>query len=214
MFKFIQFIFIAFIIFATSAFASDLVAVPSSEARQWANSKGNQLLQAFSEKDVAVKYAKLDKMMEEDVNIKYIGKFVIGKYGKKMSKEQQSRYDDLFHRYILSLYHKANFDFDTSSVHFTIDSVTEYPKFTNVSCTVDPGHLTDDVKFEKVPVKFKLIRGQNNRIQAIDLDISNVSMVIEYRKRFYQMIIDEDENMDWFLEKFEDQVKANEDAAQ
>lgn len=212
MLKIIQFIFIALLTFSGQAWANSQIAVPSAEARQWANSKGNELLQALSEKDTATKYAKLDKMMLEDVNLNFIGKFVIGKYGKIMTAEQKNRYNDLFRRYVLSLYHKASFNFDTSAIHFTIDSVTEYPKFTNVVCTVDPGNLTKDVKFEKVPVKFKLIRGQDNRIQAVDLDISGVSMVIEYRKRFYQMIIDEDENIDWFLEKFEDQVKANEEA--
>ena len=37
-------------------------------------------------------------------------------------------------------------------------------------------------------------------------------MVIEYRKRFYQMIMDEGEDIDWFLEKLYDKTIANEDA--
>lgn len=211
--KIIQVIFATFILFIKPVLAED-VAVPSAEARQWATTKGNELLLALSEPDINVKYAKLDKMMTEDVNLDYIAKFVVGKYGKLMNEEQKQKYQALFHRYVLSLYKKANFTFDASAIHFSIDSVTEYPKFTNVVCTVDPGQLTQDVPIEKVPVKFKLIRGVNNRIQAVDVDISNVSMVIEYRKRFYQMILKEDGNMEWFLDKFEDIVKANEEAAQ
>lgn len=198
--------------FVSLAHASNIVAVPSAEARQWANTKGNELLQALSEKDAIVKYNKLDKMMTEDVNLNYIGKFVIGKYGKKMTAEQKDKYDNLFRRYVLSLYRMANFNFDVSSISFSIDSVTEYPKFTNILCTINPGNLAEGVATERIPVKFKLIRGENNRIQAIDVDISSVSMVIEYRKRFYQMILEEEENMAWFLEKFEEQVKANEDS--
>lgn len=189
----------------------DVVEVPSTEARYWANTKGHKLIDALSLSDKAVKFAKLDKMMTEDVNLDYISKFVIGKFARIMNKEQKSRYNDLFKRYVLSLYKQYSLDFDAGKIDFVIDSVTEYPKFTTVVCIVDPSQLSKEVTIEKIPVKFKLIRGVNNRIQAIDLDISGVSMVIEYRKRFYQMIYAEDENMDWFLDKFEDKVKANEE---
>ena len=69
-----------------------------------------------------------------------------------------------------------------------------------------------NIKIEKIPVKFKLIRGLNDAVQAVDLEISEVSMVIEYRKRFYQMIKEEDEDINWFLDRFDDKVRANERA--
>ena len=93
--------------------------------------------------------------------------------------------------------------------------MTEYDKFTTVSCLVDAGKLLEGVKgveVQKLPVKFKLIRGRNNRIQAVDVEISEVSMVIEYRKRFYQMIKEDGENINWFLDKFDDKIRANEEA--
>ena len=79
-----------------------------------------------------------------------------------------------------------------------------------MQCTVDPGDVLKNIKVEKIPVKFKLIRGTNDAIQAVDLEISEVSMVIEYRKRFYQMIKDEEEDINWFLDRFDDKVRANE----
>ena len=48
-------------------------------------------------------------------------------------------------------------------------------------------------------------------IQAVDLEIAKVSMVIEYRKRFYKMIQDEGGEIEWFLDKFDDRVRANEE---
>jgi len=211
MIKIIKFVF-AFLFFAYSSAVADVVAVPSQEARDWANTKGNELIDALSETDIAVKFAKLDKMMTEDVNLDYIGRFVIGKYAKQMTPEQKQKYLNLFQRYVLSLYKKTNFNFDAHAVNFTIDNVSEFPKYTNVTCSVDPGNINKDIKIEKIPVKFKLIRGTDNRIQAVDLEISNVSMVIEYRKRFYQMVLNEHENIDWFLDTFENKVKANEEA--
>ena len=210
MIKLFKICIVAFLMFIKPLYAQS-VAVVSTEARQWANNKGHELIETLGMHDIATKYAKLDKMMLEDVNLDYVSKFVIGKYARLMSDEQKKRYHDLFQRYVLSLYKQASFKFDANTIDFSIDSITEYPKFTNVSCSVLPPPLSKDVTTEKIPVKFKLIRGAKNQIQAVDVEISEVSMVIEYRKRFYQMIISEQENMDWFLDKLQDQVIANEE---
>ena len=143
--------------FALAPALASTVAVDSQEAKIWANTKGQELLQALSESDPISKYSKLDKMLTEDVNLDYISKFVIGKYARLMAE------------------------------------------FKNL----EP---------QKIPVKFKLIRGASNRIQAVDVEISEVSLVVEYRKQFYRMIRDEDEDMNWFLDKFNDKVLANEKA--
>lgn len=210
MLKLFKICFLVFLVLMRPVYAQS-VAVVSSEARQWANNKGHELIETLGMSDNTVKYAKLDKMMLEDVNLDYVSKFVIGKYARLMSDEQKKRYHDLFQRYVLSLYKQASFEFDASTINFSIDSITEYPKFTNVSCTVTPPPLSKEVDVQKIPVKFKLIRGTKNQIQAVDVEISEVSMVIEYRKRFYQMIVSEQENMDWFLDKLQDKVLANEE---
>lgn len=202
-------IFCALWLFASHAVAAP-VAITSAEARVWANDKGQELLLTLSETDPIVKYAKLDKMMTEDVNLDYISKFVIGKYAKRMTAEQLQRYDGLFRRYALSVYKRFNLTLNDGSINFSIDNVSEHTRFTTVICTIDPGVLLKNVEIKKIPVKFKLIRGGDNRIQAVDVEISDVSMVIEYRKRFYQMIKDEDEDINWFLDKFNDTVRANE----
>ena len=191
---------------------ADEVAVSSTDARDWTNSKGKELLQTLAEPDLIVKYSKLDKMMTEYVNLDYVAKFVIGKYGKIMTPEQKERYRGLFQRYVLSLYKQFNLNIEEGSIKFSIDSVTEHPRFTTVQCTVDPGDVLKNIKIEKIPVKFKLIRGVSDTIQAVDLEISEVSMVIEYRKRFYQMFKEEEEDINWFLDRFDEKVRANEKA--
>ena len=215
MMKLIQQVIFGVWLFAGVAQAAT-AAVNSMDARTWANSKGQELLQALAESDLKTKYAKLDKMMSEDVNLNYVGKFIIGKYARIMTKEQTARYNDLFYRYVLSLYKQINLDIDASGVNFSIDSIIEHPQFTTVNCTVDPSSILKNMKNvepQKIPVKFKLIRGTDNRIQAVDVEISEVSLVIEYRKRFYQMIQENDGEINWFLGELEDMVKANERSA-
>lgn len=208
-YKILRNVLFGLLIFTDTVFASP-VAINSTEARDWTNHKGQELISTLGESNLTLKYAKLDKMMTEDVNLNYISKFVIGKYGKLMTPEQKNRYEDLFNRYVLSLYKQFNLDYDTNNINFSIDNVIEYPRFTTVNCTIDPGKIFNNTEVKKIPIKFKLIRGTNNQIQAVDLEIAEVSLVIEYRKRFYQMIKDEEEDIEWFLDKFADKVKANE----
>lgn len=189
-------------------------AISSSEARLWANTKGQELIQALSEKNLAVKYDRLDKLMDENVNLDYVSKFVIGKYRRKMTPEQATTYNQLFHRYVKSLYKTTDLSFDAQTISFKINSVTEHEKFASVVCIVTPPKLEKNIEIQDIPIKFKLIRGDKRKIQAVDVEISDISMVIEYRKRFYQMIKNEGENIGWFLEKFEAQVKANEESAE
>ena len=206
-----NFLLLISFLFTGIACASD-ISIKQEDARIWANNKGQELIHTLGMDNIVEKYAKLDKMMLEDVNLDYISNFVIGKYARKMNKDQKVRYSELFQRYVLSLYKRFNLKFDPSSIDFTIDNIVEHPRFTTVVCSIDVEKLSGEIDIERIPVEFKLIRGKENRIQAVDIAISNVSMVIEYRKRFYQMIIEEGEDMDWFLEKFHDKVIANEEA--
>jgi ABC-type transporter MlaC component len=163
---------------ASTAHAQN-VSIKEADARSWANNKGQELLLILSESNLTEKYAKLDRMMMEDVNIDYISKFVIGKYAKFMSNEQKTRYNELFQRYILSSYKQIDLHFDASLIKFTVDDIIEHHEFTTVKCTVDAGKLIKEADASIIPVKFKLIRGRFNRIQAVDLEIAKVSMVIE-----------------------------------
>ena len=55
--------------FALAPALASTVAVDSQEAKIWANTKGQELLQALSESDPISKYSKQDKMLTEDVNL-------------------------------------------------------------------------------------------------------------------------------------------------
>ncbi len=205
-----KFLFFCSFLLCNSAFSQN-VAVSSNEAKLWATQKGSELIQTLGMKDIIQKHSKLDEMMTKDVNLDYVSNFVIGKYARKMDKNQKTRYSELFKRYVLSIYKQYNLQFNPNNINFSVDKIVEHPKFTTVTCSVDASNLVKDLELEKIPVEFKLIRGKQNKIQAVDVAISNVSMVIEYRKKFYQMIIEEGEEIDWFLEKFEDKIIANED---
>lgn len=213
MFCFVRVFLFLFFIAMPWAYATT-PSISSSDAKIWADEKGKELLFALSEKNKVLKYAKLDKMMNEYVNLDYISSFVIGKYARVMTNTQKKTYSELFKRYALSLYKQLELNIqEADSITFSIEDIIEHPSFTTVTCFVDITKLISAENETKIPAKFKLIRGSKNNIQAVDVEIANVSMVIEYRRRFYEILKEEDEEIDWFLDRLENIVEANEQRA-
>lgn len=61
-------------------------------------------------------------MFLNDVDLEYVGKFVVGKYWRQMTPEQRERYIPLFKRYSLSLYKNFPLSFDFK-INFKITGV-------------------------------------------------------------------------------------------
>jgi phospholipid transport system substrate-binding protein len=183
--------------------------VAEDEAIEWANSTGAKLIEALGSNNLESKYAALDKMFANDVDGNYIARFVIGKYWKEMSAEQQKKYNALFNRYMLSLYKNYPLDFEIVDINFTITSVRAGKLHTAVFCTVTlPEKIAND-NFDHVNLEFTL-RKTGGKIKITDLKIGESSLLLTYRGRFYQMIKDADEDIEWFLEDLESLTVSNE----
>ena len=195
-------IFLQLIIFCFTCFSEPAAAagkITASEAEVWANQKGRQLLDTFSEPDVKTKYAKLDEMFLNDVDLDYVGKFVVGKYWRQMSAEQQKKYQELFTRYALNVYKGFPLSFD-DNLDFVISDVERDGEYALVRTNIDYRGM--DGKATTFLVEFR-VHKKNGRIMITDIKVAESSLILSYRGRFYQMIADADEEMEWFLEDFE-----------
>ena len=187
--------------------------VENDVAIAWVNETGHKLIDALSTDDIAHKYDTLDKMFQEDVDMDYISRFVIGKYWKAMDKEQQTEYVGLFSRYALSLYKGFPLKFDTKGLGFEVLSVQQHKKFTDVTCLIRLPEEMITEKIDSINVKFKLTQN-NEKIMIVDLILGESSLLTTYRTRFYDMIKSLDYEMSWFLEDFTDMVISAETTAQ
>lgn len=178
--------------------AAEIKAV---EAETWAQDKGNLLLETFQVKDLAGKYQKLDKLFLQHVDLDYIGKFVVGKHWREMSKEQQERYLGLFKRYALGVYKSFPLTFE-DEIKFEILNADVRKDYTDVSAQINLGKNFDDPALKKIMVSFRLTKKGNN-IKLIDIKLAESSLILSYRNRFYQMIADTDGDLEWFLEDLE-----------
>ena len=85
--QFLQLIMVCFCIFFS--FKLSAQEISQEEAINWSNDKGAKLLETFQEEDLNKKFALLDDMFLNYVDLDYISKFVIGKHWRGMNADQQ-----------------------------------------------------------------------------------------------------------------------------
>ena len=185
--------------------------IGDAEAQGWVKDKGHQLLNTFGEPDLAKKYAQLDKMFVEFVDLDYVSRFVIGKYWRQMSESQKTSYQTLFKRYALSIYKSFPLNFDNNSIGFDIVKVSHEKNTTTVRAKIN---IQQQPNQEQLPVSdifvdFILDKKDGN-IRITDLKLGESSLILSYRSRFYEMIANDDNDIDWFLEDLTDITDAAE----
>ena len=207
--SFLQLIILFF--FALGIYAAAALTPPQAE--QWAQKKGQEILQILSDKDNTDKYEQLDKILKEDIDLDFAARFVLGKYWRQMTDAQKEQYVPLFKRYVAALYKSVPLNIDTDDIHFTIDKVIETPKGMEVWCTIQIKKIeqaADQQSKGGIKVLFTLVEN-NAHIQVRDLKVEESSLLISYRDRFYKMIHqDSDDELEWFLEDFEALVQDTE----
>lgn len=191
-------------------FPAYAAAPEAKEAMTWSEDKGNLLLQTFQEKNLAEKYKKLDELFLNYVDLGYISKFVMGKYWREMSPEQQEQYQELFKRYALAVYKGFPLTFNYP-ITFSLNNAIVSQNYTEVFATIDLGGNFQEKENQpqKINVIFKLVKNGND-IKIIDLTLAESSLILSYRNRFYQMVAEDEGDMSWFLEDFETIVTSTE----
>ena len=190
---------ICLLLFGTITAAS-AAPIPSQEAALWAETRGNALLKAFSEPDLEKKYQTLDKMLLDYVDLEYISRFVIGKYWRQMTPAQKAKYQALFKRYALALYKGFPLSFG-ENLKFRIGRVFPEQNYTTVRTIISLPRQSAENQTE-ITVEFLLSQKQK-QIKIIDLKLGESSLILSYRSRFYEMVSQADDDMEWFLEDFE-----------
>lgn len=182
-------------------FGSANAVLNTTTAQNWASEKGEQILHILAQPTSAEKYASLDKILTQDVDLDHAARFAVGKYWKKMTPAQQEQYVQLFERYIAILYRDYPLEIPAGSVQFAIDKTIMDKNKAFVWCRIfllAPQDSTED----KTTFKVLFVLAENNkRIQVQDLKVEESSLLMAFRDRFYKMIHqDNDDEIEWFLE--------------
>ena len=178
----------------------------ATEAIDFAATKGEELLMTFQEPDLTKRYQKLDQMFLTYIDIDYVSRFVVGKYWPQMSDEQKQRYRDIFIKYGLSYYKTLPLDY-AKNLTYEIKGAEEDNKFVNVATNV---HVTlSEQEGQDVTLIFRLHK-VGGMVKAVDVKVAESSLLLAYRSKFYEMIAQSDNEIEWFLEDLGDLATSRE----
>lgn len=194
---FLFFVFFCGLLLITMPARADSLSL--NEAEAFAQEQGDKLLSFFAEKDLKTKYQKLDNLFLNYVDLEYIARFVVGKYWRNMTSEQQSHYQQLFKRYATSVYKGFPLTFEN---RISFDIKSSRAEKDDVFVTTDIKYAPQQGQPMNFDVEFRMHK-TNGKIMLTDIKIGESSLILSYRNKFYQMIKSADEEMEWFLEDFE-----------
>lgn len=210
----LRLIFFLLLTWSVSAEATEKIGV--KEAENWANHKGNQILQILADTNLERKYKALDEIFYKDIDLDHAAKFAVGKYWRKMSSEQQKQYVPLFKQYINSIYKGYPLNFGEGEVSFSVAKVLPSKSGVDVWCVIKLKAMQQVTGQEQsgFNVLFALVKN-GGVLQVRDLKIGESSLLLAFRDRFYKMIYnDNDEEIDWFLEDLQTITADNEEKNQ
>ena len=151
---------------------------------------------------------KLDDLFLKHADLPYIAKFVLGKYWKTFTAEQQQKYVELFKRYALSLYKGFPLNFN-NRLSFKIGNVDSREDYTDVWTSINLAPAEKDGTDTTISVAFRLHQ-VGKELKIVDITLGESSLILSYRGRFYQMMNDADGDPQWFLEDLQTITTSNE----
>lgn len=198
-------LFLQVIIFCFAFFCAPSVQASSLERQEvieWAEQRGNELLQALSYNNLEVKYQALDNLFSRYVDTDYIAKFVMGKYWPIMTADEQLQFRRMFKLYALAIYKTYPLTL-TDKVSFQIiRAVITGPNTAEVYAQIHFASLPQQDALQDIMVQFN-IRESASGLKLVDLKIAESSLAVTYRRKFYQLMQEDDGEVSWFLEDFQ-----------
>lgn len=193
---------ILFLTFCLTASFSSAADFSADEARTWVDNKGKQILEIMTSPERSQKFEQLDSLLYNDVDLDYAARFVVGKHWKNMTDEQKEKYSALFKKYTSALYKGYPTSLEHGEVTYSIDKVIPDKNSQFVHCTIfikSVENNVDEASKGGIHVIFRLVKNDEH-IQVRDIQITETSFLLAYRERFYKMLHDVDDDIDWFLE--------------
>jgi len=178
-----------FIIYAPAAMAN------SAKAKVFIQDMSNKVITIAAEKKLSdkSKEQKLNELFIKTVDIKWIAKFVVGRYWRQSSKEQQDKYTEEYSKFLLSSYVPKFRDYTDQKI--TIGKVIaegdgEYIVETTI----------EDKDGKSYRVSYRL-REASSTFKVYDIIAEGISMITTQRSE-YGSILDR-EGMDSLIAKLE-----------
>ena len=162
---------------------SAALANPQQKVQTYASDLGNQALAIIkAQGSDADKQKKLEALFVENVDIPWIGQFVLGKHWRTITPEQQKRYLQHYQNFVVK-YYTANFSNYAGQTFKVISAREDAPGEYLLSMALV--HPTDQTK--NVMIDYR-VRSQGQKFRIFDIIVEGVSLITTQRSEFGSVV--------------------------
>lgn len=171
----------ALLILGALSFASPSMAATSQQASSFANDLGHQALAVITgagSKDE--KRGKLEALFEQYVDIDWIGRFVLGRYWRDATPEQQQKYLTNYKTFLIKHYTSNLTEF--TDANFEVIKVTPDSRDGQVVTMKLKRPRAEDT------IVSYTVRSKDAGLKVYDLTVEGVSMITTQRSEFSSVV--------------------------
>lgn len=196
--KLVSFLFAFALLFSFSAKA----AVDHKAAENFVKNITNQGIEELINSNVseAEKQARFTKLFNEDLDLDFIGKFVLGRYWRTANAKQRSEFIDVYRKLNIQTW-SARFD-EFKGRHFEFDGVED-------SKSPDQVFVNTKVPMEEgapAVVKWR-VKETNGKMKVVDIVIENVSLAQTSRSEYTSYIKNSAQGIDGLIADLKKRLK-------
>lgn len=158
-------------------------AATKEQAGAYVEALGNNAISILSNKNLSKEKKKQDieKLFRENVDIQWIGKFVLGRFWRQISEEQKKNYLKEYETFLVRHYATRFTDYTSGS--FTITGIRDDGDnefFVNMQIK------SDEAGEEPIIVDYRVRhdKGTKNQFMIFDIIVEGVSMITTQRSEF------------------------------
>ncbi len=180
-----------------SLLAAPVSAAPVDSASKYVETLGNSAIATLSDKklDKEAKSKKIEQLFRDNVDIAWIGKFVIGRFWRQITDDQKKRYLKEYETFLVRNYATRFTDYTSGSFAITnarADSADEF----FISMQIK----SDEAGGDPIVVDYRVRSdSKNNKSGFIvfDIIVEGVSMITTQRSEFTSVLTNKD--MDYLI---------------
>lgn len=198
--KILAFLFFAFLTMSSNARAD----IDASKAEDFIKSVTSQGIEELINSDVsdAERKARFTKLFNEDLDLDFIGKFVLGRYWRTATPKQRSEFIDVYRKLNIQAWSERFNEFKGRHFEFL---GTEKAK----SKDNDQVYVNTQVPMpEGAPASVKWrVKETNGKMRIVDIIIENVSLAITAQKEYTSYIQKSPNGIDGLISDLKAKIK-------
>ncbi len=176
----------------TFLLSAPTLAAPADNASKYVESLGNSAIETLADKklDKETKSKKIEQLFRENVDIAWIGKFVLGRFWRQVTDEQKNRYLKEYETFLVRNYATRFTDYTSGSFTITNARADKDNEFT-ISMQIKSGEAGGDPILVDYRVRSDGKNRKNNFI-VFDIIVEGVSMITTQRDEFTSILTNKD----------------------